>query len=100
MTRASTLTASSTEKTSDARPHAPRPSAWPVIRQSVVKVASSITSNVRRGRPPAFTGTAWHLASNAQAMLAPSHACLLSGKGRVKVAGRPSVLIPTQYVAF
>lgn len=33
-----------------------------------------------------FTGTAWRIALNAQAMMAPSHACLTSGKGWVKQA--------------
>lgn len=73
-------------ETSDAQHPAPPRSACPVIRQSVVKVASSTTSSVRRRRPPAFTGAAWHLASNAQAMLVPSHACLISGKGPVKLS--------------
>lgn len=63
--RASTLTALSTGEPSDARLQAPLPSAWPVLRQSVVKVAPSTTSNVRQRRPPAFTGKAWHMASNA-----------------------------------
>lgn len=46
MPRASTLTASRTGRISDARPHAPRPSAWPVIRQSVVKVAETVMLNL------------------------------------------------------
>lgn len=52
--RASTLTASSTGQTSDGPPQGPLRSALPVLRQSVVKVAPSTTSNVRRRRPPAL----------------------------------------------
>lgn len=32
-----------------------------------------------------FTGTAWRMALNAQAMLVPSYACLTFGKGPVKL---------------
>lgn len=49
----STLTASSTAKTSDARPQGLLLSACPVIRQSVVKEAYGTVSSVRRRRPPA-----------------------------------------------
>lgn len=75
-------------KASDARPQRLLPSAWPVFRQSVVKEAPGTTGNVRRCRPPVFTGAAWHLASDAQAMLVPSHVCLTFGKGRVKLSPR------------
>ncbi len=52
LAKASTLTASSIGKISDARPQAPDLSARPVLRQSVVKVAPSTAGNVRRRRPP------------------------------------------------
>lgn len=55
-----------------------------LTRQSVVKQASGTTSNVRRCRPPAFTGTVWHLGSVAHDMLVPSHACLTCFSGSIK----------------
>lgn len=86
MTKASALTASSTWKTSDARPQGLLLSARPVLRQSLFKVAPSTISNVRRRRLQGFAGTARCPASGVQAMRVSSHACLTFGKGWVKQA--------------
>lgn len=88
MTKASTLTASSTGKTLDARPHAPRPSAWPALRQSVVKQAPS-TTNIRDGASHLL-----HRHGLAYGLKRPGHAGFVSclshmlqrfDKGEIKV---------------
>ena len=80
-----TLTASSTGQTPDAHPKWVWSDAILGFRQSVVKQTPRTTINVRRCRPPVLPGAAWRKASDAQAMLVPSHACLTFGKGRIKL---------------